>query len=131
MLVLRASFSAFPSFFCHRNLYNRYLSNTQIEPESCRVDVTSATAVQPLFKACSCPVKVSGLFETGLATRAEAKAHQAAIVNSMGDWEICKLADGQIDGNGDGGKIEASKLSSYGCSIICCQFKCCTNACAH
>ena len=74
------------------------------------------------------PAKVSGN-SAHLATQADAEAHHDEIVASMGVSEVCKLADGQIEGSGHGGKIGAWNQDGYGCSIECSGESTCVCAC--
>ena len=83
----------------------------------CQLCPELGSVTQAPTKGCV-PAKVSGN-SAHLATQAHAKAYQDKIVASMGAWEVCKLADGQIEGSGHGGKIKAWNQDGYGCSIEC------------
>ena len=70
--------------------------------------------------------KVSGNFPADattqaspLITQAEAASHRTSMVSDMGYWDVCALADGQIDGQGHGSQIENSQQSGYNCAFTC------------
>ena len=44
---------------------------------------------------------------------------QAALVASLGQWDVCELADGQISGTARGGAVGPKQQSAYQCSIEC------------
>jgi hypothetical protein len=46
-------------------------------------------------------------------------AGKDALVRTLGQWDVCELADGQINGPGHGGKMTASKQAGFNCSIAC------------
>ena len=59
---------------------------------------------------------------TNTATQANLKAicgTQCTTYLKLPQWDVCALANGQIDGPGHGGKIRAVKQQGYGCAVVC------------
>ena len=62
----------------------------------------------------------------GIPTNAATQANLRAICGTqcttylkLSEWQICALANGQINGPGHGGIIKAAKRQNFGCAIVC------------
>jgi len=68
--------------------------------------------------ACDSMKKVAGR-ASSMATQAQVFQAKASVVATLGQWDVCQLADGQINGPGHGGVMGPSMQSGYDCSIEC------------
>ena len=66
------------------------------------------------------PRKVTGSFPADkLKHRLASQDEAQGRAGLLGWWEVCALADGQIDGPGHGGGVENAKQGGYDCALAC------------